>query len=269
VHKSRVPVHGYKAHIAADKDTGLIREVETTAANEADVTIAPSIIPDAPGEVYGDKTYDALSVEMAIKAKGGTSKLMRKGHRWLPAEKLEAHNRPLRPVRSRIEKIFGTWKRSYHGSGLPKPNSKSISRRLLTTSNAFGACKARERSSKTSLPPCQGIITALDADLVGRGHPTPLSSPPPRQLIFAEEDHFPHTSLASRETFLSGRGRKPYMAEDNGLSCNLVRSIGLLVHLPRRLPNGIRRISVCLWIPMERLGLPPTGIQALAMLTPV
>jgi hypothetical protein len=26
---------------------------------------------------------------MAIKAKGGTSKLMRKGHRWLPAEKLE------------------------------------------------------------------------------------------------------------------------------------------------------------------------------------
>jgi IS5 family transposase len=38
------------------------------------------------------------------------------------------------------------------GSGLPKPNSKSISRRLLTTSNAFGACKARERSSKTSLP---------------------------------------------------------------------------------------------------------------------
>jgi transposase, IS5 family len=113
-HKSRAPVHGYKAHIAADKDTGLIREVETTAANEADVTIAPSIIPDAPGEVYGDKAYDALSVEMAIKAKGGTSKLMRKGHRWLPAERLEAHNRPLRPIRSRIEKIFGTWKRSYH-----------------------------------------------------------------------------------------------------------------------------------------------------------
>ena len=25
-HKSRAPVHGYKAHVAADKDTGLIRE---------------------------------------------------------------------------------------------------------------------------------------------------------------------------------------------------------------------------------------------------
>jgi transposase, IS5 family len=113
-HKSRAPMHGYKAHIAADKETGIIRTVATTPANEADVAIAPSIIPDAPGEVYADKAYDALSVEVAIEAKGGTSKLLRKGHRWLPAEKLEAHNRPLRPVRARIEKIFGTWKRSYH-----------------------------------------------------------------------------------------------------------------------------------------------------------
>jgi Transposase DDE domain len=47
-------------------------------------------------------------VEKAIEAKGGTSKLLRKGHRWLAAERLEAHNRP------RIEKIFGTWKRGYH-----------------------------------------------------------------------------------------------------------------------------------------------------------
>jgi transposase, IS5 family len=113
-HNSRAAAHGYKAHIAADKDTGIIREVETTPANEADVNVAASIIPDAPGEVYGDKAYDALSVEAAIEAKGGTPKLMRKGHRWLKAATLEAHNRPLKPVRSRIEKIFGTWKRSYH-----------------------------------------------------------------------------------------------------------------------------------------------------------
>jgi IS5 family transposase len=38
---------------------------------------------------------------------------MRKGHRWLAAERREAHNRLLRPIRARIEKIFGTWKRSY------------------------------------------------------------------------------------------------------------------------------------------------------------
>jgi transposase, IS5 family len=113
-HKSRAPVHGYKAHVAADKDTGIIREVEITAANEPDVNVAPSIVPEEPGEVYGDKAHDALAVEKVIEAKGGTTKLLRKGHRWLPAEALEEHNRPLRPIRARIEKIFGTWKRSYH-----------------------------------------------------------------------------------------------------------------------------------------------------------
>ena len=70
-HKSRAPAHGYKAHIAADKDTGLIRAVETTPAHEADVSIAPAIIPDAPGEVYADRAYDALAVEKVIEAKGG------------------------------------------------------------------------------------------------------------------------------------------------------------------------------------------------------
>jgi IS5 family transposase len=58
--------------------------------------------------------YDAGSVKQAIKAKGGSSKLLRKGHRWLPAKKFAARNRKLAPIRARIEKIFGTWKRSYH-----------------------------------------------------------------------------------------------------------------------------------------------------------
>jgi IS5 family transposase len=75
-HRTRPPADGYKAHIAADKDTGIIRAVETTPANEADVSIAPSIIPDAPGRVFGDKAYyDAGSVKQAIKAKGGSSKI--------------------------------------------------------------------------------------------------------------------------------------------------------------------------------------------------
>jgi IS5 family transposase len=73
----------------------------------------PSIIPDEPGEVYAERAHDALAIEKAIEARGGTPKLMRKGHRWLAAERREAHNRLLRPIRARIEKIFGTWKRSY------------------------------------------------------------------------------------------------------------------------------------------------------------
>jgi hypothetical protein len=57
--------------------------------------MAPSIIPDAPGEVYGDKAYDAESVKKAIAANGGSVKILRKGHRRLPAKQREAHNREL------------------------------------------------------------------------------------------------------------------------------------------------------------------------------
>jgi transposase, IS5 family len=149
-HRTRAPAHGFKAHIAADKDTGIIREVETMPANEPDVAIAPSIVPEEPGEVYADKAYDALAVEKAIEAEGGTSRLMRKGHRWLPAERLEAHNRPLRPIRSRIEKIFRTWKRSRHFRcmrwlGLAKAK---LQPRSPTTSNAIGGCEPPERIRK-------------------------------------------------------------------------------------------------------------------------
>jgi IS5 family transposase len=115
-HRTRPLAHGYKAHIAADKDTGIIRTVETTPANEADVNIAPSIIPDAPGHVFGDKANSAESVKKAINDKGGKVKLLRKGHRRLSAKRKLinlARNRKLTPIRTRIEKIFGTWKRSY------------------------------------------------------------------------------------------------------------------------------------------------------------
>src|SRR2546429_876332 len=53
-HRTPALAHGFKAHIAADKDSGIIRKVATTAANEADVSVAPAIIPDAPGEGYAD-----------------------------------------------------------------------------------------------------------------------------------------------------------------------------------------------------------------------
>jgi hypothetical protein len=126
---------------------------------------------------------DALSFERAIEAKGGTAKLLRKGHRRLPAKALEAHNRPLRPVRARIEKIFGTWKRSYRFRCmrwlLRRRNSKSISPPSPTISNAIDGCKSPERSSKQ--PPahsCQGRIAARHAGLAGRDHQNLLSLPP-------------------------------------------------------------------------------------------
>ncbi len=152
----RAPAHGYKAHLAAAKDSGIIRGVETTPAHEADVNIAPSIIPDEPGEVYADRAYDALAVEKAIEARGGTSKLMRKGHRWLAAERREAHNRLPRPIRARIETIFGTWNRSdrfrcMRWIGLSKARLQVHLAVIAYNVKRYGACKQPERTRNADL----------------------------------------------------------------------------------------------------------------------
>ena len=48
---------GYKAHIGIDKKTGLVHHLETTAANEHDVTVVPELLTGKENTVYGDSRY--------------------------------------------------------------------------------------------------------------------------------------------------------------------------------------------------------------------
>lgn len=48
---------GYKAHVGADKDSGLVHTVEVTAANTHDVTMTPKLLTGEEEEVYGDSGY--------------------------------------------------------------------------------------------------------------------------------------------------------------------------------------------------------------------
>ncbi|MBP0447683.1 IS5 family transposase [Roseomonas sp. SSH11] len=114
-HRRRKPVHGYKAHVATDQEAGLIRGVEVTTANVHDAAELAAILPEAPGPVYGDTAYSGSKPEAAIRACGGTPHVTHKSTWGGPAAlaRLEAHNAEIRRVRGRIEKVFGTAKRSY------------------------------------------------------------------------------------------------------------------------------------------------------------
>ncbi len=48
---------GYKGHIAVDRDTGLVRKIETTAANVHDVTQVAGLMDGTEEELYGDSGY--------------------------------------------------------------------------------------------------------------------------------------------------------------------------------------------------------------------
>ena len=114
-HRRRKPVHGYKAHVATDQDAWLIRGVEVTTANVHDAAELAAVLPDAPGEVYGDSAFVGSRSEATIRARGGMPRIVHTGT-WGGADalaRLEAHNAAVRRVRCRIEKVFGTAKRSY------------------------------------------------------------------------------------------------------------------------------------------------------------
>ena len=114
-HRRRKPVHGYKAHVATDEAAGLVRGVEVTTANVHDAAELGAVLPPEPGEVYGDSAFAGDRASEAIRARGGTPCVVHT-HAWGGPEaldRLDAHNAAVRRVRCRIEKVFGTWKRSY------------------------------------------------------------------------------------------------------------------------------------------------------------
>ena len=116
-HKGKPAVHGFKAHVGADADTALVEEVAITPANVNDGKAGPEALPDNPGDVFADSAYRGNHFGSAVRAKGGTPRIVATGM-WGRDERetlarLEGWNRPIHRVRGRIEKIFGTWKRSY------------------------------------------------------------------------------------------------------------------------------------------------------------
>ena len=116
-HKGRAAVYGFKAHVGADADTALGEEIAITPANVNDGKAGPQALPDEPGEVFADSAYRGKTFREAVQAKGGCLRVAATGM-WGRDEvetlaRLEAWNRPIHRIRGRIEKIFGTWKRSY------------------------------------------------------------------------------------------------------------------------------------------------------------
>lgn len=151
-HKNRPAVHGFKAHVAADADTALVEEVAVTPANVNDGKAGPDALPCEVGEVFADSAYRGGAFGDAVRAKGGVPRIAATGM-WGGDEaetlaRLAAFNAAIQRVRARIEKIFGTWKRSY---GL---------RRLRWRGLAKAAAQVRFTAIAYNLKRARSIIAA-------------------------------------------------------------------------------------------------------------
>ena len=73
------------------------------------------MLPDAPGDTYGDTAYSGSTPEAVIRARGGKPCVVHVSTWGGPdaLTRLQEHNVEVRRIRARIEKVFGTCKRSY------------------------------------------------------------------------------------------------------------------------------------------------------------
>lgn len=112
----RTPVKGYKAHVAADEAGGIVRRVVVTPANVHDSHGLVPVLPARPGRVWADRAYDSHAIHGEIRKRRGVPQIARQvTARMAPAKAAarKAWNRTVGSVRGRVEKIFGTSKRSY------------------------------------------------------------------------------------------------------------------------------------------------------------
>ena len=106
--------YGYKAHVAADEGTNIIRSVLVTSADVHDTLAFASVVAGDEDYVYADRAYDSRANRTALAHAGIANRIMHKAARNRPISAWQTrHNRLLAPIRSGIERIFGTWKRSW------------------------------------------------------------------------------------------------------------------------------------------------------------
>lgn len=112
--KNGKTVYGYKAHIAVDVGSGLIRRSLLTPANINDTTPADGLVMGDERAVYADMAYCAHARRRTLKLRGIKDRILHRPNKHGPLPPWQQRrNALIRPIRSAIERTFGTWKRSY------------------------------------------------------------------------------------------------------------------------------------------------------------
>ncbi len=108
---------GYKSHIGADKDSGLVHHVEVSAANVHDVTVVPQLLHGEEESVHGDSGYlGAEKREDAVTHNKQGKKIRYKINRRPSQSKnasvrakgqIKRREREKSSVRAKVEHVFG------------------------------------------------------------------------------------------------------------------------------------------------------------------
>jgi len=105
---------GYKAHVGVDQESELVRHIKMTPANVFDGKIFEGLVSGDEAWVFADKAYDSKENHYILHEKGvGNGILYKAIWNKCLSEFEKACNRLFSKLRSPVERIFGTLKRSY------------------------------------------------------------------------------------------------------------------------------------------------------------
>ena len=108
------PLFGYKAHVAVDQGSGLVRRAILTPAHVSDKTPFLALVQGDEQAVFADKGYDGWWYRAELALRGIADGIMA-GNYWrrpLDAEG-RARNRAIGRIRALVERTFAILKRHY------------------------------------------------------------------------------------------------------------------------------------------------------------
>lgn len=137
--------YGYKAHVAVDQGSGLIRKAILTPAKIYESEVADLLICGDEKAVYADKAYEKKERRQDLKQRGIKDRIMHRSHKHqkqLPQWQ-QRRNFLISPIRSAVERVFGTLKRCYNYRKVRYTSlaANTVQMRLLLT--AFNIRKAQ------------------------------------------------------------------------------------------------------------------------------
>src|SRR6202161_2969196 len=106
---------GYKAHLAVDEESGLVRQAEMTPANVHDSRLGEALIQGDEQGYFADRAYDSQALRETLERRGLVDGIAWKvKHARYPLEPWQKlHNAWTGSVRSAVERAFATMKRWY------------------------------------------------------------------------------------------------------------------------------------------------------------
>jgi len=123
------PRFGYKAHVAVDEGSGLVRQAILTPANVSDKTPAPDLIQGDEQAFYADKGYDGWWLSAKLAERGIEDHIMRPNYRRRPlTQEDRIRNKRIASVRYQVERAFAVLKQWY---GYSRVRYRSLVRNSL------------------------------------------------------------------------------------------------------------------------------------------